>query len=174
MNRTTSRSLIIVLVALGLLVGCEDETESKTRHRSLADAASQLRSSAMVDTTPRGHVAWNGAAQILKASDCYLLDRDYVLVGKADGVAFRLIYRAERAGDASSVDFSHPLMVELRLDERRHDGAVYRAEPPLPRLTEVTSNLNLAFGSTWLDSANPAARRSAPDGVRVEFEFRCS
>lgn len=174
MHRTTSRLLMIMAVALVGLLGCEDQTEPKTKHRSLADAASQLRSSAMVDTTPRGHVAWNGAAQILSESDCYLLGQDYVLVGRADGVVFRLIYRAEQSGVLSSVDFTHPLVVELQLDARRYAGAHYRSEPPVPRVTDITTDPNLTYGSTWLDSANPAARRASPAGVRAEFEFRCS
>lgn len=162
------------LVIVVVLAGCDDRSESKTKHRSLADAAAQLRSDVTIDTTSRGHVTWNGNAQILKESDCYLLAQDYVLVGRGGGVMLRLIYRAERPGVLESVDFTQPLLVELQLDRRRYDGSHYRAEPPAPGDAEITTEAGLTFGSARLPAAQNGARRGGPEGVTIAFEFHCS
>ncbi len=162
---------LVALVVVLLLTACEDQTEPKTKHRSLADAAAQLRSSAMVDTTWRGHVTWNASAGILKTSDCYLLENDYVLVGRGDNVSLRLVYTAERAGEIGSVAFGHPQLVELQLDG--DGGARFRSEPPAPADTEISAEPGLAFGTTRLQRAGPAARRNAPEHVEVSFEFYC-
>lgn len=165
---------LFALTATMLLGGCNNESENRPKQRSLADAAADLRSSAMVDTTWRGHLSWNGSAKILKDSDCYLLDQDYVLVGLGDGVTLRLIYRAARSGVLDSVDFSTPVRIELQVEDRRSDGAYYRAQPPEPSLGEITTEPATTFGRAQLKAVNEAARRANPDGVGAEFEFRCS
>ena len=166
--------LFLLASALVLfLAACEDRTESKTKHRSLADAASELRSSAMVDTTWRGHVAWNGAAQILKTSDCYLLEQDYVMVGRGDSATLRVIFRAQRSGDMDSILFDEPRLVELSLDASRHEGATYRAEPPQPDTADISAEPTVTFGSVRLARSGPGSRRSAPSAVEVSFEFHC-
>lgn len=167
MSSTFSWRGLVALVVVISLTACEDRTEPKEKPRSLADAAAQLRSRAMVDTTWRGHVTWNGSAQILKESDCYLLDHDYVMVGRGDGVVLRLIYRAARSGVPASVDFSHPSMVELQLDHVRYDGSRYRAEPPNPARTDITIENELVWGVVRLAT-------SGAEGVNVAFEFRCN
>lgn len=165
---------LIVLATSMLMVGCSDEPDNKSKHRSLADAAGQLRSNAMVDTTWRGHVSWAGNAKILKDSDCYLLDHDYLLVGSGDGITLRLIYRAERSGVVNSVDFSSPARIELQVADGQTDGAYYRAQAPDPDPGEITTERTRTFGRVRLEAVNEAARRANADGVVAEFEFRCS
>lgn len=165
---------LIVLAATMLMAGCSDESDNTSKHRSLADAAGQLRSNAMVDTTWRGHVSWAGNAKILKDSDCYLLDQDYLLVGSGDGVTLRLVYRAERSGSLNSVDFSSPAQIELQVEDGRTDGAYYRAQAPEPGQGEITTERTSTFGRVRLEAVNDAARRANADGVVAEFEFRCS
>lgn len=169
------RSLLVslALVMVFSLAACEDRTESKTKHRSLADAASQLRSSAMVDTTWRGHVTWNGSAQILKTSDCYLLEHDYVMVGRGDDVTLRVVFRAQRSGDLDSILFDEPRLVELRLDASRNRGATYRAEPPEPESADITAEPTVAFGSAQLPRSDSASGPGAPPAVGIDFEFHC-
>ncbi|MFW6340469.1 MAG: hypothetical protein ACOC0Q_06330 [Wenzhouxiangella sp.] len=141
---------------------------------AMADAAGQLRSNAMVDTTWRGHLNWNGSGKILKDSDCYFLDRDYIMVGLGDGVTLRLVYRAAQSGVMASVDWQQPVLVELQVAEGRSDGAYYRAEPPPADASDITTEGNTSFGQTRLNAINEAARRANPEGVVAEFEFRCS
>ena len=166
------RGLVALVVVLSLSA-CEDRTEPKTKHPSLADAAAQLRSSAVVDTTLQGHVTWNGSARMLKASDCYLLDRDYVLVGRGDNVSLRLIYPAERSGVMASVLFDYPRLVELQLDSGHSNPARYRAEPPDPANTDIRAEPGMTFGSTRLKRISPASRSATSDFVEVSFEFHC-
>ncbi len=170
-----NRSLfgLLALAVLVALAACEDQTEPKTKHRSLADAAAQLRSSAMVDTTRRGHVTWNGSAQILKSSDCYLLERDYVMVGRGDSVTLRVVFQAQRSGDMDSIRFDQPRLVELRLDASRHDGATYRAEPPKPEATDISAEPTVTFGSVRLGRSDSGSDRNAPPSVEMSFEFHC-
>lgn len=174
MMLTRLKLVLLVFAALALLAGCKDQSDNDTKHRSLADAAANLRSNAMVDTTWRGHIKWNGSARILKQSECYLLDRDYLLVGTGDGVTLRLIYRAERSGEAGSVDFARPVQVDLQLDQAGSEGAYYRVEPPVSGEIEISSEQKSTIGRARLKAFNDAARRETPDGVLAEFEFRCS
>lgn len=174
MNRTQNLLAVFVMISLVLVAGCERESEPDGKPRSLADAASQLRSSAMVDTTPRGHVAWNGAAQILTESDCYLRGQEYVLSARGSGVALRLIYRTASPGDTRAVDFSRPLLVELHLDRQGVSGAHFRAESSSTETADIRSDRVLSYGSIALESVNAEAQRAYPEGIRADFEFRCS
>jgi hypothetical protein len=172
MNKT--QCFLIGLIAPLLMTACDQNSGNQTKHRSLADAAAQLRSNAMVDTTWRGHLSWNGNARILKSSDCYLLDRDYTMVGIGDGVTLRLVYRAEQSGVANSVRWDSPVLVELQFDEDGAEDPYYRAAAPVSEATDITIEDKLIFGTARLEATNDAARRDHPGGVEAEFEFRCT
>ena len=165
--------LIGPFIAL-ILTACDQDGGNQTRHRSLADAAAQLRSNAMIDTTWPGHLSWNGNARILKSSDCYLLDRDYTMVGSGDGVTLRLVYRAEQSGVANSIRWASPVLVELQVDEGGVEGPYFKAAAPVSEATDISIEDKLIFGSARLEAVNDAARRIHPDGVDAEFEFRCT
>jgi len=171
--RDTGRFLF-ALVLVGLLVACDNQSGNQPAHRSLADAAAALRSNATVDTSWRGHLTWGSNAKILKDSDCYLLDRDYVTVGMGNGVTLRMIYRAGQSGVESSIDRSSPVLVELQVNDGRAEGPYYRASPPPRNETDISIEGDLIFGKTRLKAINEAASRANPDGVVADFEFRCS
>ena len=172
-TKTATLTLLALLVTVGVS-GCEDQSEPRTTHRSLADAASQLRSSAMIDSTPRGHVLWNGMAQILDAAECGLGSGVYVLEARGGGVVLRVVYAAQGVTDARAIDFRHPLKVELQRDPGSSEPLLFRAEQPSPEEAQITSRRDFSRGAIRLASANAEAARQYQDGARVEFEFRCS
>ncbi len=172
MNKTYC--LLIGLIAALLMTACDQNDGNQTKHRSLADAAAQLRSNATVDTNWRGHLSWNANTRILKSSDCYLLDRDYTMVGTGDGVTLRLVYPAEQSGVASSIQWEAPVLIELQFDESGAEDPYYRAADPIAEAVNITIEDQSVFGTAWLEANNDPARRDHPDGIQAEFEFRCT
>lgn len=173
MKSNSAAWVILGVLSLILLAACDDQSEPRTTHRSLADAASQLRATAKVDTVPLGHVLWNGSAQILVSAECQRRGDAYVLAAQGDGVELRLVYAAEAAA-ARSFALGRLQSVELRVDVGASPGAVFRADGEDMSDAEVTTTQEFTYGTVSLKSSNDAALRSHASGVRAQFEFRCS